>query len=386
LPECAYRPAYHWHSPIVNAPAPWLRKGVDQFLAENGLQYFFVDFHMLRGGEPLGTYGTLFPQLATLFAQSRKTFTLPVESRSEYEAYLLPSGVACFARDPETTVRVWSRDIGYPGNEYYLEFHKKVFPSTLRYWRVSQDKEDLGAKAPYDPWQAFENIERHVKDFVSLVKHTLCHYKESSGREGTVVAMYDTELFGHWWWEGAEFLYELAVQLHYDQEVQSTTGSEVLEQSPPRYEITLPEGSWGEGGYHHVWFNKDNHWTWEMLYPAEYRMRELAKNRVNEETRPILEQAARELLLAESSDWQFLISTWAARDYAEARFPDHIRRFERLADLAEKVSNGGSLSEEEKGFITECRNKDSPFGQINLEWWAKLKEPLAKASYSVSRK
>lgn len=375
LPECAYRPAYDWRSPVGENQQPWARKGVEEFLDESGIEYFFVDSHMIRGGQPLGTYAANFPQLAELFARSSKYFTPPEEFRSEYEHYMLPNGTVAMARDPETTVKVWSGDHGYPGDPYYLEFHKQLYPGRHRYWRISEDKRDLGKKAPYDPWTSFEHIGQHAEDLVKTLKGTLAKYRGMSDRNGTIVAMYDTELFGHWWWEGPEFLYELSVRLHNDPDIEIVSGGDLIDREPPRHMITLPEGSWGEGGYHYVWLNDGNHWTWEKLHPAERRLREMARTMADGPAREIVEQAARELLLAEASDWQFLISTFSAADYAEVRFNDHIDRFNRLDELATRVHGGGALTPEEQVFYKDCRQKDAPFSELDLSMWAKLDQP-----------
>lgn len=383
LPECAYRPAYEWKSPVGHNEAAWGRKGVETYLAENGIEYFFVDSHMIRGGQPLGTYAANFPQLAEMFARSSKWFTPPEEFRSEYEHYALHNGVTCMARDPETTVKVWSGEHGYPGDPFYLEFHKQLYPGRLRYWRISEDKRDLGKKQPYEPWTAYENIVNHAEDMVRTLKATLSHYRGLSDRPGTVVAMYDTELFGHWWWEGPEFLYELAVRLHNDSDIESLSGGDLIDSQPPRSMIHLPEGSWGEGGYHYVWLNDGNHWTWEKLYPAERQMRILAQECTTGLAREIATQAARELLLAEASDWQFLISTFAARDYAEIRFSDHIERFEQLSTLALAVNAGRDPTAEEVTFYEDCRQKDAPFSDLDISMWATLKHPLTEPSVQI---
>jgi len=373
LPECAYRPRYDWKSPVEPNAVPWQRAGTDEFLKEEGLEYFFVDSHMIRGGQPLGTYAANFPQLAEMFARSSRYFTPPEEFRSEYEHYLLPSGVTCFARDPETTVKVWSGEAGYPGDAHYLEFHKQLYPGRLRYWRISEDKADLGKKQPYDPYAAFEKIQDHAADLVNVLKATLARYKGQADREGTLVAMYDTELFGHWWWEGPEFLYELGRRLHADGEIEMVSGGDVLDREPARHLINLPEGSWGEGGYHYIWINEDNAWTWEKLYGAERRLRQLCRDYAGGPAHEIVTQAAREVLLAEASDWQFLISTFSARDYSEVRFADHIARFDRLADIADRVHTGGKMSADEETFLRECQVKDAPFQELDLSLW--LPEP-----------
>lgn len=384
LPECAYRPAYEWKAP-AGERSPFWRKGVEEVLRENGIEYFFVDSHMIRGGEPLGTYAGKFPQLAELFARSSQYFSPPPEARSEYERYALPNGVQLFARDPETTVKVWSGDHGYPGDPNYLEFHKQHYPGRLRYWAISENKRDLGAKRPYSPWDAFERIAQHADDFINTLKATLGHYRYVHDRPGTLVAMYDTELFGHWWWEGPEFLYESAVRMHYDPDLEPVTGGDSIDHHPSAGTITLPEGSWGEGGYHYVWLNQENHWTWERLYPCEDRMREMVAEWV-EDLDPksmlarLLRQCARELLLAEASDWQFLISTQSARDYAEVRFDDHVARFGRLAEMAAQVEKGGSLTAEDLAFLEECEAKDAPFPEVDLTWWRPSARPAVATS------
>ena len=376
MPECAYRPGYPWKAPAGDDESVWDRKGVEQFLRENGIDFTFVDSHLLKGGEPLGTYWQKFPQLAELFARSKQLFSPPDHERSEYEHYLIDHDVTVFARDPESTVKVWSGDVGYPSNPAYLEFHKQLYPGRLRYWRISEDKADLGAKQPYDPWKAHELISAHAEDFKDLVKGTLARYKGESGRAGSVVAMYDTELFGHWWWEGPEFLYETAVRMHNDPDLELASGSDVVDEEPARYSIHLPEGSWGEGGYHSVWLNEDNHWTWDDLYPAQKRFRALCQSNPEGLRWEVVTQAGRELLLAEASDWQFLISTWAARDYAEARFSDHIARFNELAGMADKLAEGQELTAGDMAFLKECQEKDAPFPELNLDFWKRLDDPL----------
>ncbi len=305
-----------------------------------------------------------------MFARSSKYFTPPSEFRSEYEHYVLPTGMTVFARDPQTTVKVWSGESGYPGDEHYLEFHKQLYPGRLRYWRISQNKEDLGQKQPYDPWAAFEKIQAHAEDMVNTLKSTLAQYRGLADREGTLVAMYDTELFGHWWWEGPEFLYELARAIHRDGSIQTVTGSVLIDAEPAKHMITLPEGSWGEGGYHYIWINDGNYWTWQKLYPIERRLRKMANEYANGPAREIVIQAAREMLLAEASDWQFLISTFSARDYAQVRFEDHVKRFEQLADIADRVHLGSSLHPDEAAFLDECKEKDAPFPELDLSLWA----------------
>lgn len=370
LPECAYRPRYAWKSPVEVDATPWERMGTDEILKQEGIEYFFTDSHMIRGGQPLGTYAANFPQLAEMFARSSRYFTPPEDVRSEYEHYVLPTGVTTMARDPQTTVKVWSGDAGYPGDEHYLEFHKQLYPGRLKYWRISADKADLGQKQPYDPWAAFEKIGAHATDMVATLKGVLATYRGQADRTGTLVAMYDTELFGHWWWEGPEFLYELGRALHADGTIEMVSGGDLIDEDPARHLITLPEGSWGEGGYHYIWINEDNQWTWKRLYPAERKLRQMCREYAQGPAKRIVTQAAREILLAEASDWQFLISTFSARDYAEIRFNDHLDRFERLASIADRVHTGSAMTADERLFLVDCEEKDAPFADLDLNLWA----------------
>jgi 1,4-alpha-glucan branching enzyme len=380
MPECAYRPRYDWKSPVDPNAVPIPRMSTDEILAQEGFEYTFVDSHMIRGGMPLGTYAANFPQLAELFARSSKFFTPPDEFRSEYEHYMLPTGVTVFARDPETTVKVWSGEAGYPGDPHYLEFHKQLYPGRLRYWRISENKADLGQKQPYDLYSAFENLQNHAEDMVRTLKGTLAHYAGLSDRRGTVVAMYDTELFGHWWFEGPEFLYELGKAIHRDGEIEVVSGGDVLDTDPARHLITMPEGSWGEGGYHYIWINDGNIWTWEQLYPVERKMRQMAREYAGGPADEVVKQAAREMLLAEASDWQFLISTFSARDYAEIRFQDHIDRFKRLAEIADRLHTGGQMTLDEEAFLRECQQKDAPFQDLDLSLWQPDDAPVGGAT------
>lgn len=374
LPECAYRPGYDWKSPVEENQVPWPRVGTDEIMKSEGLEYFFTDSHMIRGGEPLGTYAANFPQLAELFARSSKYFTAPEEFRSEYQHYRLHNGLTVFARDPQTTVKVWSGEAGYPGDEVYLEFHKQLYPGRLRYWKISQNKADLGAKQPYDPWAAYEHLTSHAEDLVQTIKNTLASYKGQADRIGTLTAMYDTELFGHWWWEGPEFLYEVARAIAKDPDIECVTGSDVIDAEPATHAIYMPEGSWGEGGYHYIWMNKDNSWTWGKLYQMERTLLRMAHNYGKGPAKEIVIQAAREVLLAESSDWQFLISTFSAKDYAEVRIKDHFDRFEKLAEMADRVHTGSKLTPDEAGFLLECQEKDAAFPDLDLSLWL---EPLS---------
>ncbi len=391
LPECAYRPRYKWAPPVDSSLGrePYLRKGVDEFLSENDLNYFIIDSHLLKGGKAIGVYIDRFEALRQLWAQYEREY-LPREEdteKSPYELYLVTSSpeakrpVAIFTRDPKTGLQVWSGEHGYPGDGWYLDFHKKHFPGGHRYWRVTSAKSDLADKKLYEPEKAAERIPENADHFVWLVKTILSEHRQASGRSGMVTAPYDAELFGHWWFEGPRFLKHVLAKMAADPEIRLTTCSEELDRHQPTQVISLPEGSWGEGGYHFVWLNDHTAWTWRHIYEDEVRMQRLAREHGDNgdpNIQRLLKQAARELLLVQASDWQFLISTWAARDYAEMRFERHHEDFLRLADFVEQYAREGTLSDGQWRFLEDVQRRDDLFPDIEIGWFKEVEFPVAE--------
>jgi 1,4-alpha-glucan branching enzyme len=371
LPECAYRPRYEWTPPVGPRAGKvrYRRRGVEELLSAHRLEYFFTDVHLVRGGRALSAYGDYFPRLRSVAGPEGSFFRR--EEWSPYEIYRVASrggtgDVNAFVRDPETTLQVWSRDSGYPGDEWYLEFHKRHFPGGLRFWRVTHPKSDLADKQVYVPERAAERARAHAAHFAGVVRAVLARYTENTGRSGVLCSPFDTELFGHWWAEGAAWLGHVFRELR-SEGVGVTTGSACAAQHEADGPITLLEGSWGEGGDHRVWLNKDTTWTWETIYPAEDTLWGLVSETPWQRTpllRRIVAQLGRELLLMEASDWQFLISTWAARNYAETRFAEHHTDFERLVEFARRVQGGGALSAEDHSYLTDKEAQDFCFPDI----------------------
>ncbi len=356
LPECAYRPGYAWRDPLDGGPA-YPRRGLDEILADEGLGCFFVDAHLLKGGPADGVYVDRFPGLKEIWESSRAARP-PAGAGPAPDPYAphraAPSGLAFLARDEVSGARVWSRSAGYPGDGAYLEFHKKHFPGGLRYWRVTSDAADLGLKAPYEPVAAAARLDAHADHFVAGLEATL------AGREeGTVTALYDTELFGHWWFEGPEWLYRVARKLAASS-VEPGTVSEALERMPPRDAVALPEGSWGQGGFHGTWLNDDTAWIWRKIHRIEDEAAGLPAP-TEPSGRRLLRQFCREKLLLESSDWPFLISTWSARDYAENRAAEH---FERALTLAGWLRAGRPLDGPEEALLGAFEAEDSLFEEV----------------------
>jgi len=385
LPECAYRPSYDWAPPVSGprTPEPGLRRGLEEFLSDEGIEYFFIDTHLLRGGQALGTYAQRHPalrRLAERYARKygevlreedlTRTANLPYRVASRVE---LRPPVHAFAREPAASLQVWSGEWGYPGDGWYLEFHKRHHPGGHRYWRVTGRGTDLAQKAEYSPEMAAERVAENAAHFHSLVRERLAHHRELFDEPGIVVAPFDTELFGHWWHEGIAWIVKVIESIAQDDEIELTTAGGYLDHHPVQDEVALPEGSWGEGGYHYIWLNHDTEWTWPELYRAELILRELVDRWLGQEHEIIhrlLHLAARELLLLQSSDWQFLISTRAARDYAELRFSHHLSTFNHIVELIRKQERREDLTQDDWKYIGEAEARDGMiFPDLDLGLW-----------------
>jgi 1,4-alpha-glucan branching enzyme len=355
LPECAYRPAYIDERGIM-------RPGVEHFLAELNLGLFFSETHSVEGGQPVGKaagdafgpYGGIkrhyVVPLAEASAGEVRTTSQPyyvLDTAGERDRH---SGVAVIGRNNRTGLQVWSTSHGYPGDFDYREFHKKDEVSGLQYWRVTEAGGDLGAKELYHPDWARSKVERHARHFVSLVEDLTTQFHDETGRYGIIASNYDSELFGHWWLEGVDWLHQVLRGLSRSDVVDLVTASGYLEEHPPTQVMVLPESSWGLGGTHWCWDNENTHWVWKPIHRAEARMEELAARYPDAtgDAAILLNQTARELLLLQASDWPFLISTGQAKDYATQRFNEHLARFDQLAALVESeaMSEGRALADE----------------------------------------
>jgi 1,4-alpha-glucan branching enzyme len=274
------------------------------------------------------------------------------------------SGVAVIGRNNRTGMQVWSADTGYPGDPDYREFHKKAGTSGLQYWRVSGPGVDLGFKDYYYPEWAAAKVDEHAENFAHLVADLLRKYHSETGKHGLIASNYDTELFGHWWFEGVTWLGKVLEHLAKNGDVELTTASGYVERHPPTEVLHIPESSWGGGGSHFTWDNPDTHWMWDPIHECEERMEKLVASFPNptEDEEVVLKQAARELLLLESSDWPFLVTTGQAREYSIRRFSQHIERFEELAESLEKAAPKRALADDLWG-------KDKVFPDIDYRWF-----------------
>ncbi|MHA1699469.1 MAG: 1,4-alpha-glucan branching protein domain-containing protein, partial [Promethearchaeota archaeon] len=273
-----------------------------------------------------------------------------------------------FTRDDKTGIVVWSGEHGYPGDGNYLEFHKKHFPGGHRYWKVTSAKADLGSKMEYYPEDTKLRIEENASHFKNLVKLILSDVLNETGKPGIVVSMYDSELFGHWWWEGPEWMGLVLKWMEDDPELDLTTAGQYLVNNTPNVVVNLTEGSWGQGGYHWVWLNDWTKWTWELIYECEHKYTSLLDSGDSYKNDGVLYrllvQLGRELLLLQSSDWQFLITTWAARDYAENRVAEHYEKFKRLYEIVEHYKTNGELTQDQWQYLSFLEKEDGIFPDL----------------------
>lgn len=306
LPECGYGP------------------GIDQALAAAGLSWSFLDTHGVERADPRPLYGA----------------NLPIVS---------PAGVTFFGRDPESARQVWSADEGYPGDGRYREFHRDagwdlpaerlqglILPDGtrrsvgLKYHRITDRSLPLGEKALYQPALVEEVVLAHAQHFVAARVAAGRAFEAEHGRPSAPAALYDAELFGHWWFEGPRWL-DRVVRLSQGN-LQILSPSQLLA-GREAFQVAAPaQSSWGDQGYGAVWLNEKNAWIWPPLHDAVAQFAALidAGGARGPLERRALAQLAREFCLASASDWPFILTTGTMVPYAERRVRLHLGRFQEL--------------------------------------------------------
>ncbi|MDR6224753.1 1,4-alpha-glucan branching protein domain-containing protein [Desmospora profundinema] len=338
LPECGFVP------------------GVDPLLREAGIQWFCVDSHAFDAARP----------------------TPPFETDSPV---LTPAGIAAFARDSRSSEQVWSSQTGYPGDYDYREYYRDigydldwetigpfVHPDGIRvhtgfkYYRITGYGEH---KEPYNPDWAREKAARHARHFLDERRKQVREAKRRMGRDPVVTAPFDAELFGHWWFEGPVFLELLFRQMHFDQdEVKPITPSQYLSRYTDFPVCELSMSSWGRHGYGDVWLQGANEWIYPVLHRAEERMNDLVHRaeRSSPEVQRALVQAGRELMLAQASDWAFIMDNRTMVDYALKRTKQHVARFDKLAAMVES-------KEVDPVYLGQVEELDSLFPDLEPAWF-----------------
>jgi 1,4-alpha-glucan branching enzyme len=350
LPECAYAP------------------GLEDILESHGLTHFFTDAALL-GGKRLVAEGHAFER-----ERSGGALDAPLVAAADADTlrpYLVrESNVVAIARHDKVSGQVWSAMMGYPGEPAYREFHRKDDRSGLRYWSVTDTKTGLGAKQAYSPGAASERAREHAIHFVGLLRETLARHREEHGSDGLLTVTFDSELFGHWWFEGVDWLGHVLRELAAGGPPPLSV-AEYLRRNPATERVDLVEGSWGKNNDHSTWSNERTAWMWSDLARMSAEIHELRMSRPQGSLRwRAARQAARELLLAQSSDWPFLLTTGQAADYAVERFRSHALRFRRSMELARTATSADDIE------LRSLERADNPFPDATPDDFSPIRMPV----------
>ena len=340
LPECGYHP------------------GHDALLKEAGIRYFLTDAHGILFGSPRPKYGIYAPVLCP------------------------GSGVAAFGRDLESSKSVWSAEEGYPGDFDYREFYRDIgfdldhdylrpylngdgtrLNTGIKYYRITGRTDD---KQPYNPDRALEKAAEHAGNFLFNRGKQIEFLRSVIDRTPVVVSPYDAELFGHWWFEGPDWLEFVIRKVQADgAPLQLIAPSDYVQHYPVNQVLEPSMSSWGYGGYNEVWLNGANDWIYRHLHRMAERMTETATEHQSPDGLRVrlLNQMARELLLAQSSDWAFILKTQTHTAYAYRRLHDHMARFNTLYDAVRQ----GRIDE---GWLAEVEAKDNLFPFLDYRVYA----------------
>jgi 1,4-alpha-glucan branching enzyme len=381
LPEMAYLAGGPWQYPesLYKPGISFDRQSVENILSEVDLDYFTIGFHLMeKARQHIPKDSKKTEQINPLVTDKHTLKYLACKPFIVGDSADFDHPVSALVRNPETAILVGLQfnpgEKGYPSRGPYLDFSKRHFPGGMAYWQVTNLATPIEHKYPYVPELAQEQLIKDANDFEYKVRHLLTTYQDQKDEAGFLVAPYDGELFGHWWNEGVDWLGAVIERLHQRDEIKLVTASEYLAQQAPNVNYDIPEGSWGEGGGDKVWLNISTAWTWQMLWEQQDRFEEFIREVKAKNWRPkdgvgnsVVLQAARELLLAQASDWQFLISGGAARDYAERRFREHATALQQTLDMCQKLLAGINLDEQEVKNLELLAKADDPFPWLSFE-------------------
>ena len=352
LPECGFYP------------------GLDKVLKEFGLRFFFLDSHGIERAATPPQFGVHAP----LFC---------------------PSGVAAFGRDPAASQQVWSAEQGYPGDVNYREFYRDIgFDLELDYLRPYIHRDGLRintgikyhritgrteAKEPYVRAAALAKAAEHAVHFVAARQQQAEALRRQLGRAPVIVAPYDAELFGHWWFEGPEWLAAVLRAFATQKKLQLVTPVDYLAAQPVQQLAMPAASSWGWKGHSEIWLNRQTDWIYPHLHHNADRMCALARRfpAARGLKRRALNQAARELLLAQSSDWAFIISRGTFTNYAAQRTRGHLLASNELHDAL-------LLGKLDAARLDALEQQDNIFPNLDYRVYAPRKKP-AKGNTSKSR-
>lgn len=353
LPECGYCP------------------DLDEPLAAAGIRWTLVEGHGLALARPAPALGLRAPVMT-------------------------PSGLAVLGRDRGLARVVWSTEDGYPGAPEYRDFDsdvafelpieslRRILPpgharvaTGIKYHRMGDVD---GEREPYDPARAQATAGAHARNFVTRCAEWLAA-ESLADRPGSLVVAYDAELFGHWWYEGHHWLEQVVRQIAYDQDgLELATPSDLLEADPVLQVAEPAASTWGDGGYHEPWLRGENDWLYRPLHDAAERMARLAREHRDATGSHLraLNQAARELLLAQASDWPLMMSRGTSTEYAIARARGHLADFTSIADALEQ--NDVDIDR-----LSEIESRNNAFPAIDFRAFAGRTDPPAPKENGAAR-
>ena len=334
LPECGYYP------------------GLEDFLERNGIRYFFLDAHGITFADHVPQYGV-------------------------YAPLACKNGVLAFGRDPVSSRAVWSGEEGYPGDISYRDFYRDIgYDLPLDY--IGPYVQDAGvrvntgikyyaitgpgdSKKPYRREEALKKVEEHSENFIYERLKQIEQLSRHMDRPPLITTPFDAELFGHWWFEGPQWLESLIRKMgQSDSQLTPVSPLEYMDEHSKNQVSTPSYSSWGNKGYAEVWLNGSNHWIYRHVHKATERMEQLAQmfSTTNGLRMRALNQAARELLLMQASDWAFIMKTGTAVPYAVRRVREHIYNFNRIYDSL--LTNNLDL-----GWLNKLEEKNNLFPEID---------------------
>lgn len=339
LPECGYFP------------------GLDKFIKDFKFKYFFVAAHGMLFSPNVPSWGVFSPAKTS-------------------------NNVAFFARDVASANLVWSAETGYPSDPDYRDFYRDIghdldFEYIKPYIHLEKIRVNTGykyyaitgrtdQKRYYNPEKAKKKIREHAANFLLHQSKRIQRLDPYMNQIPVITCPYSTELFGHWWFEGIEWL-ESVIRLAHEKfaDLATVLPDTYLSSQTSLQTVDPVFSSWGNNGYAEVWLESSNDWVYRHIHMAIERLQELISRFPDASglKERALNQAAREVMLAQSTDWVVIMRTGAAESYAVNRIREHLSNFYRIYDALGQ----GNLGTE---WLTKVEKKHNIFPRLNYRSFA----------------
>jgi len=277
--------------------------------------------------------------------------------------------IAVLIRHSDLCSHIWDESSGFPAQPVYLDFHKREYDSSLRYWKVT-DRHSQNHKLPYERHMAIQQAEIDAEKYRLILERYAKEYRDVTNEPGVICLAFDTELFGHWWFEGPVFLQEFIRQISSSDLLKLETLSSAMQQENSNPIISLDSGSWGKNGTDETWNNIETKEMWAKIHEAEEDMDTMLRDAsFGIDKSRILNQALRELMLLQSSDWTWLVSMHKSADYAIERFNRHHERFRQLLEMVSAMGDREQCTESEYQLLASIEQADDILRDISIQAW-----------------